>query len=63
MNPDNPERALVACDHLPTLIARVRTEHGYRIRCLVCGTVGPDREDPASAWAALLKQPYGTTNG
>ena len=62
MNPDKPERSPVACDHLPPLIARVRAERGYRIRCLVCGTVGPELEDPASAWAALLKQPYGATN-
>ncbi len=63
VKPDKPERPPAACDHLPPTIARVRTEHGYRIRCLKCGTVGPEREDPTSAWAALLKQPRGTTNG
>jgi hypothetical protein len=62
VNPDKPERPPVACDHLPPSIVRVCTEHGYRIRCLVCGTVGPELEDSASAWSALLKRPYGTTN-
>src|SRR3712207_6123803 len=58
VTPDTQERTPVACDHLPPTIVRVRTERGYRIRCLKCGTVGPEREDPTSAWAALLSPPY-----
>jgi hypothetical protein len=58
VNPDASERTPIACDHLPPLIVRVRTERGYRIRCLTCGMVGPEREDPASAWTALLSRPY-----
>ena len=58
MSPDASERPPIACDHLPPTIARVRTERGYIIRCLTCGMVGPEREDPASAWTALLSRPY-----
>jgi hypothetical protein len=57
VNPDASERTPIACDHLPLTIVRVRTERGYRIRCLTCGMVGPEREDPASAWTALLSRP------
>ncbi|MBA3472846.1 MAG: hypothetical protein H0T57_06380 [Rubrobacter sp.] len=31
----------------------IPTKHGYRVRCLRCGTIGPERKDPARAWAAL----------
>jgi len=58
VNPDVSERTPIACDHLPPTIVKVRTEHGYRIRCLTCETVGPEREDPVSAWIALLAHPY-----
>lgn len=43
-----------ACDHTPTKVGLLRTERGYRVRCLTCRSFGPEREDSGEAWAALL---------
>ena len=46
------------CDHRPPKVAALPTEGGVRVRCLVCGTVGPERASPGEAFRALLKIPY-----
>jgi hypothetical protein len=29
------------------------TENGYRVRCLRCGEIGSEKENPGKAWVAL----------
>jgi uncharacterized Zn finger protein len=41
------------CSHTPSSAYVVRTRRGYRIRCLKCGTVSAEREEPEQAWTAL----------
>jgi uncharacterized Zn finger protein len=41
------------CSHTPTSTYVVQTRRGYRIRCLKCGTVSAEREEPEQAWKAL----------
>ena len=41
------------CSHAPTSAYVVHTRRGYRIRCLKCGTVSVEREEPEQAWTAL----------
>lgn len=43
-----------SCAHAPTTVIVLPTERGYRVRCLRCGTVGPERESPERAWSALI---------
>ena len=40
------------CRHRPTMVMVERTSHGYKIRCLMCGEVGPERDDPGDAFGA-----------
>ena len=46
------------CDHRPPKVAALPTEGGVRVRCLACGTVGPERASPGEAFRTLLKIPY-----
>ncbi len=39
-------------------MATLPTEGGVRIRCLGCGTVGPERVSPGEVFRALLKISY-----
>ena len=39
-------------------MAALSPEGGVRIRCLGCGTIGPDRVSRGEVFAALLKIPY-----
>ena len=41
------------CSHTPSSAYVVQTRRGYRIRCLKCGTVSAEREEPEQAWTAL----------
>ena len=41
------------CSHTPSSAHVVQTRRGYRIRCLKCGTVSAEREEPEQAWTAL----------
>ena len=41
------------CEHR-SLAAVELTERGYRLRCAVCGKVGPARKTPEAARKALL---------
>jgi hypothetical protein len=42
-----------SCNHQPPSAYVVQTRRGYRIRCLKCGMVSAEREDPEQAWTAL----------
>lgn len=53
--PGNPP---THCDHRPPKVATLRANGGVRVRCLGCGTVGPERASPGEAFRALLKIPY-----
>ena len=46
------------CDHTPTMVIVIPTDQGYKVRCLLCGMVGPQKEDPSAAWVALKAQRY-----
>jgi hypothetical protein len=48
------------CEHR-SLAAVELTEGGYRLRCVVCGKLGPARETPEAARQALLV--LGTRDG
>jgi hypothetical protein len=50
---DVAEDSPVRCDHTPPAISVIRTGGGYRIRCLGCEEVGPEREGLGQAWLAL----------
>ena len=41
------------CDHTPTTVVVMPTENGHRVRCLRCGEIGPEKENPGEAWVAL----------
>jgi hypothetical protein len=41
------------CSHTPSSAFVVQTRRRYRIRCLKCGTVSAEREEPEQAWTAL----------
>ena len=38
------------------MISVVRTGGGYRVRCLRCGLLGPERENVEAAWEALKRE-------
>ena len=39
-------------------MATLLADGGVRVRCLGCGTVGPERASPGEAFRALLKVPF-----
>ena len=41
------------CEHKPPAVILDGTGRGYRILCLTCGGVGPQRKDFEEAWADL----------
>jgi hypothetical protein len=44
-----------SCVHASTTVIVLPTERRYRVRCLRCGTVGPESESPERAWSALIQ--------
>ena len=55
---DTGRNASDYCDHTPTMVMVIPTDQGYRVRCLLCGLVGPENENPGAAWVALKAQRY-----
>ena len=54
MNRNNGVKDLpTSCERPAAMLAVSSSDSGYRIRCLECEAVGPEREDISSAWAAL----------
>jgi hypothetical protein len=51
--PDKP-----FCDHEPPQASVIQTERGYRVQCLRCGLIGPERENPSESWYALTRLRY-----
>jgi hypothetical protein len=47
------EASLSTCEHTPPIVSIIRTNSGYKVECLDCGVVSPERENPAQAWLAL----------
>ena len=52
----NDETDYVPCLHIPTLVVAEQTAHGFKVRCLRCGEVGPERENAGAAFVALRQQ-------
>jgi hypothetical protein len=50
------------CKHKPPAVIVDATGRGYRIRCLTCGAVGPQRQESGEAWADLEGWRYQEAN-
>src|SRR5215216_596237 len=50
--PNDHEARPAYCDHTPLQVSTIRTDAGYRIQCLNCGMVGPERESLQEALRA-----------
>ncbi len=46
------------CDHTPLQVSTIRTDAGYRVQCLNCGMVGPERQSLREALRALRRTRY-----
>ena len=42
------------CDHRPPMVLVIPTESGYKVRCLTCGQIGPERGSTDLALEALM---------
>ncbi len=51
------------CAHTPLQVSTIRTDAGYRIQCLNCGMVGPERESLREALRALKRTRYPRDRG
>jgi hypothetical protein len=51
------------CDHTPLQVSTIRTDTGYRVQCLNCGLVGPEREGLREALRALRRTRYPRDRG
>ncbi len=43
-----------SCDHRPPMVVVIPTGSGYKVRCLTCGQIGPERESTDLALEALM---------
>jgi hypothetical protein len=57
MRPGTANNGRAYCDHTPTTVVVMTTASGYRVRCLKCGQIGPETENPGKAWVALKQRP------
>ena len=55
---DDDEDRPAYCDHRPLQATMIRAEAGYRIQCLNCEMIGPERESLREALRALRRTPY-----
>ena len=53
---DRPRNA--PCDHTPTQITVFASGSGYKVQCLICGLIGPERDSPSEAWKAMKRLRY-----
>lgn len=63
MDPDDYEDRPAYCDHTPMQVSTIRTNAGYRIQCLKCRMVGPERESLREALRALRGMRYPRDRG
>ena len=63
MDPNDHEDRPAYCDHTPLQVSTIRTNAGYRIQCLECRMVGPERESLREALRALRSTRYPRDRG
>jgi len=62
-DPNDHENRPTYCDHTPLQVSMIRTDAGYRIQCLNCRMVGPERESLQEALRALRRTRYSRDRG
>jgi hypothetical protein len=62
-DPNDHENRPAYCDHTPLQVSTIRTDAGYRIQCLNCGMVGPERESLQETLRALRRTRYSRDRG
>ncbi len=63
IDPNDHENRPAYCDHAPLQVSTIRTDAGYRIQCLNCGMVGPERETLREALRTLQRTRYHRNRG
>ncbi len=58
IDPNNHQNRPAYCDHTPLQVSTIHTDVGYRIQCLNCGMVGPERQSLREALRALRRTRY-----
>ncbi len=55
---DRENRPAYSCNHTPLQVSAIHTPIGYRIQCLNCRMVGPERQSLREALRALKRTRY-----
>ena len=53
MHSDTANSGSTYRDRIPTTGVVKFTENGYRVRCLRCGEIGPEKENSGKVWVVL----------